>query len=242
MTAPITVTGSTDGARRVVGGRAVVLLVTAVVGFLLVGQLRGTERFRQRLSAEDEGDLTRILASLTTEADALRTEISDLRLRLQTLDASTQREDSATEAAEEQLRNLEVLAGTVPVTGPGLILTVEDPDGAVQFDTLLDIIQELRDAGAEAVGINGRRVGVASALASRDGRPVLDGEILSSPYRVQAIGQATTLEGGLKIPGGAMDTLTALRGVTVDLERRAQVDIPALERPPTFDVARPVGS
>ena len=80
MTAPLTI--GSDGTRRVIGGRTVVLIVTAIVGFLLVGQLRGTERFRQRLSAESEGDLTRILASLTTEADALRTEISDLRLRL----------------------------------------------------------------------------------------------------------------------------------------------------------------
>ena len=240
MTAPLTVGG--DATRRVIGGRTVVLLVTAIVGFLLVGQLRGTERFRQRLSAESEGDLTRILASLTTEADALRTEISDLRLRLQTLEASTQRDDTATKAAEQQLRNLEVLAGTVPVTGPGLVLLVDDPDGSVAFDNLLDIIQELRDAGAEAIGINGHRVGASSALSDRDGRPVLDGSTLRAPFRIQAIGQATTLEGGLKIPGGAVDSLTALRGVSVDIQRSAQVEIPALTRPPTFSAARPVGS
>lgn len=240
MTAPLTV--GSDGSRRVIGGRTVVLIVTAIVGFLLVGQLRGTERFRQRLSAESEGDLTRILASLTTEADALRTEISDLRLRLQTLEASTQRDDTATKAAEEQLRNLEVLAGTVPVTGPGLVLLVDDPDGSVAFDNLLDIIQELRDAGAEAIGINGHRVGASSALSDRDGRPVLDGAVLRAPFRIQAIGQATTLEGGLKIPGGAVDSLTALRSVSVEIQRSAQVDIPALSRPPTFSAARPVGS
>lgn len=240
MTAPLSI--GSDGARRLIGGRTVVLIVTAIVGFLLVGQLRGTERFRQRLSAESEGDLTRILASLTTEADALRTEISDLRLRLQTLEASTQRDDTATKAAEEQLRNLEVLAGTVPVTGPGLVLLVDDPDGSVAFDNLLDIIQELRDAGAEAIGINGHRVGAASALTDRDGRPVLDGATLRAPFRIQAIGQATTLEGGLKIPGGAVDSLTALRGVSVEIQRSAQVDIPALARPPTFNTARPVGS
>lgn len=240
MTAPLTI--GSDGSRRVIGGRTVVLIVTAIVGFLLVGQLRGTERFRQRLSAESEGDLTRILASLTTEADALRTEISDLRLRLQTLEASTQRDDTATKAAEEQLRNLEVLAGTVPVTGPGLVLLVDDPDGSVAFDNLLDIIQELRDAGAEAIGINGHRVGAASALTDRDGRPVLDGATLRAPFRIQAIGQATTLEGGLKIPGGAVDSLSALRGVSVEIQRSAQVDIPAMARPPTFSTARPVGS
>jgi hypothetical protein len=73
MTAPVSLPISQ--ARRLfgrLGGPAVVILLTAVMGFLLVGQLRGTERFRRRLEAESEGDLTRILASLTTEADSLR--------------------------------------------------------------------------------------------------------------------------------------------------------------------------
>jgi uncharacterized protein YlxW (UPF0749 family) len=240
MTAPTSAPGAR--LRGAPGGRALVLVVTAVVGFLLVGQLRGTERFRQRLSAESEGDLTRILASLTTEADSLRTEISDLRLQLQALETSSQRDSSAAQSIEDQLRNLQVLAGTVPVSGPGVVLTIEDPDGAVTFDVLLDIVQELRDAGAEALGINGRRFGATSALTEQSGRPALDGVVLKAPFLVQAIGQATTLEGGLKIPGGAIDTLSSLRGVSVDVERTAQLDIPALSRPPTLTVARPVGS
>lgn len=223
-------------------GRMVVLIVTALVGFLLVGQLRGTERFRQRLSAESEGDLTRILASLTTEADSLRNEITDLRVQLQALESSSVRDDSSIQAIEDQLNNLQVLAGTVPVTGPGVVVAIEDPEGSVASDTLIDIVQELRDAGAEAIGINGRRFGVSSALTEVSGNPALDGVVLRSPFLVHAIGQAATLEGGLKIPGGAVDSLTSLRGVSVDIERTAKLDIPALTRPPTFSAARPVGS
>ena len=61
-----------------------------------------------------------------------------------------------------------MLAGTVPVTGPGLVVTVEDPNGSVTYDTLIDIVQELRDAGAEAVAVNDIRIGVATAFAERD--------------------------------------------------------------------------
>lgn len=240
MTAPLVTPRWT--ARGPAAGRVVVLLVTGLVGFLLVGQLRGTERFRQRLSAESEGDLTRILASLTNEADSLRTEITDLRLQLQVLESSSVRDDSSIQAIEDQLRNLQVLAGTVPVTGPGVVITIEDPEGSVGPDTVIDIVQELRDAGAEAIGINGRRFGASSALTEIGGQPALDGVALRSPFQVLAIGQAATLEGGLKIPGGAVDSLTSLRGVSVDIERTAQLDIPALTRPPTFTAARPVGS
>lgn len=230
------------GRRRVRVGPVLVVLATGVVGFLLVSQLRTTERFSQRLEAESEEDLARILASLTGEADALRDEISDLKLQLADLRASSRQDDSAGRAAEQQVRALAVLAGTVPVTGPGLTLTIEDPDGAVAYDALLDAVQELRDAGAEALAVNGNRLGVASSFSERDGRVVLDGRLLSTPYRVTAIGQPTTLEGGLKIPGGVLDSLDALGGVRAEVARSARLDLPALARPPAYRVARPVGS
>lgn len=228
--------------RRLPGGSVLVLAATAVVGFLLVSQLRTTERFSQRLEAESEEDLTRILASLTTEADALRDEISELKLQLVDLQASTRESDSADRAARVQLEALSVLAGTVPVTGPGLVLTIQDPGRAIRYDVIIDAVQELRDAGAEAVAINGIRVGVASALAERDGAILLDTRLLAPPYRISAIGQATTLDGGLKIPGGVLDTLGALRGVRAEVQRSARLDLPALTKAPAFRVARPVGS
>ena len=245
MTAPLTFrrpSGPAERLRTWVGGPLLVLVVTGLVGFLLVSQMRGTERFRQRLQAESEPDLTRILASLTTEADDLRDEISRLRLQLLTLQTSSQQEESAAGAAEEQARTLQVLAGTVPVTGPGLTVTIADPRGAVGFDTLIDIVQELRDAGAEAVAVNGQRVGAASSFGDRDGDITLDGTALAPPYRVAAIGPTSTLDGGLKIPGGALDTLAALRGVTATVQDSAALEIPALPRAPVFRVAKPVTS
>lgn len=228
--------------RRVPGGAVLVVLATAVVGFLLVSQLRTTQRFSQRLEAESEEDLARILASLTGEADALRDEISNLKLQLVDLKASSRQDASSSRAAREQLQALSVLAGTVPVTGPGLVLVIADEGRSVRFDTLIDAVQELRDAGAEAVAINDRRVGVSSSLAEDEGRIKLDGEPLAPPYRVTAIGQASTLEGGLKIPGGVLDTLGALRQVRAEVKRSAKLDVPALDRAPAFRVARPVGS
>jgi uncharacterized protein YlxW (UPF0749 family) len=140
------------------------------------------------------------------------------------------------------LRALQVLAGTVAVTGPGVLVTIEDPRGAVGYDTIIDVVQELRDAGAEAIGINGQRVGATSAFANRKGGVSLDGAPLGPPYRVTAIGPATTLEGGLKIPGGASDVLDSLPGVHVEVERTAKVDIAALAQPPAFRAARPIAS
>ena len=241
MTAPIAARSGTR-LRTLATGPVFVLAVTGLVGFLLVSQLRGTQRFSQRLSAESEGDLARILASLTTEADALRDEISTLKLQLLDLEASSRSDEAAAKAAEDQLQSLEVLAGTVAVTGPGITLRVDDPEGTVGYDTMIDIVQELRDAGAEAIAVNGQRVGAGSAFAPKDGKVLLDGVVLSPPYQVTAVGQPATLEGGLKIPGGALDALAALKNVQAEVERAARLDLPPLARPPAFRAAHPVSS
>jgi uncharacterized protein YlxW (UPF0749 family) len=228
-----------DRARRI-GSLVMIVAVTALVGFLAVGQLRGSEAFRQRLEAENEGDLTRILAGLTTEADALRDEISSLKLQLLQLQSSNAADSASTAAAEAQLRALRVLAGTVPVAGPGLSIKVEDPEGAIQYDTLIDVVAELRDAGAEALAINGRRIGAGSAFGEDNRRVTVDGIAIEAPYTIVAIGPAATLEGGLKIPGGALDVLNSLRGVAVDLQRSAKLEVPALSNAPRFRVGKPV--
>jgi uncharacterized protein YlxW (UPF0749 family) len=108
-----------------------------------------------------------------------------------------------------------------------------------EFELLLDLVQELRDAGAEAIAVNGKRVGGTTAFSVREGAVTVDGQTVAQPYDVVAIGDPATLEVGLKIPGGAIDTLDALDGTKVTVERRSEVRVPALERPPDFRSARP---
>lgn len=242
MTAPLAVApGVLSRLRGSVRGPAILAIAAGVVGFLLVGQLEGPRRQATPLEAESEGNLARILADLNAEADALQNEIADLKVQLNELRRSSENEAAAAQAAEEQLRTLQVLAGTVPVTGPGVVVTIQDPNGLMTYDTIIDVVQELRDAGAEAISVNDQRVGASTAFAERDGRVTVDGVTIRSPFRIAAIGQPATLDGGLKIPGGAVDTVSAIKGVRVEVARHVKVDLPALANPPRFDVAEPVG-
>jgi len=216
-----------------------VLLAAAAIGFVLVSRFGGGEDLEARLRTASEADLARILSGVTSEADLLRDEISTLRLQLRDLQTSTERGDAAEEAASSRLTALSVLAGTVPVEGPGILLTISDPADRLAYEQFVDVIQELRDAGAEAVAVNGLRVGAGSAFAGEDGRLLLDGRPLKGPYRVEAIGNPETLEGGLEIPGGVMDSLSSTSQVAASVGRRSKLQLPALLRHPTFEVAEP---
>ena len=209
----------------------VVFALMAVVGFVLVGAAGRKQAPAVRLNSQDEGALSRILGSLTGEADSLRDEVANLKLQLQALQNAGQRDQAAQDAAAKQLRDLQVLAGTVPVTGPGITVAVTDPSGKVTYDLLIDLVEELRDAGAEALAVDTHRLDASSWFAQSGTTVMVDGTAVARPsFKVTAIGQPATLDGGVAIPGGALDTLRAQQGVQVTVTRSASLVLPAASR------------
>ena len=110
----------------------------------------------------------------------------------------------------------------VGATGPGVVITINDPDGSVGAATLLNAIEELRDAGAEAIEVDDTARVVAQTPLG-DGADLTDGELLvgtrtvTAPYVIEAIGDPQTLSEAVVFPGGLTDEVEALGGtVTVD--------------------------
>ena len=223
------------------GLRVAIVLAAAAIGFLLVAQVRAVEDFDQRLAVEREDDLTRILSDLARQSDDLTRQITERRLLLYEFEVNSERESLAVNSLEERLADLRVLTGEVEVIGDeGIRLTIEDPVGVVGQDQLVDVIQELRDAGAEAIAINGVRLVAQSAITTRNERLVVDGTPLESPYVIEAIGSATALSEGLAIAGGVESSLRAREGVEVEIETLGQLRLPARSTPVPFVYAEPV--
>lgn len=220
--------------------RVAIGFASALLGFLLVVQGQADDGLGERLEAEREEDLARILADLSTQSDQLQTEITRLQLQLQAFRSSAVQERLALRSLRERLATLQVLAGTVAVRGQGVRVTVSDPFGRVTQDQLVDTVQELRDAGAEAIAVSGVRLVASSAFTTRDGRLFVDGRALTAPYRVEAVGSAATMAEALDIPGGAVDTLESLPRVDVLVEQLAEVVVPARARPQRFVQGTPV--
>jgi uncharacterized protein YlxW (UPF0749 family) len=177
--------------------------------------------------------LVRILDDLSSREDRLRRQIAELeatRTRLSTTgDSST----AALEEARKRSTALGILAGTLPAQGPGIELTLTDPEQRLAAEDLLDAVEELRAAGAEALQVGGVRIGLDSSFTATDGGGIaVDGVRLTAPYTILAIGDPPTLATAMEIPGGVTDTVGRAGG-EARIGRRERVVIRALRIPRT---------
>jgi uncharacterized protein YlxW (UPF0749 family) len=226
------------------GALAVVLCI--LLGIAIVTQARQTES-GDALETARPADLLVLLDSLQQREAALNTEVADLQRNLAQLQASGSSDAAAIENAQARLAALSILIGTVAAMGPGVTLTIEDNAPGVPAETMLDVINELRAAGAEAMEMRGRpgdqqtsvRVGVDTWVVGTPGALVVDNATLSPPYSVLAIGDPATLAAAMNIPGGAMDSVERVGGKMV-VQQSDRVDITALRQPKPRQYAQPV--
>lgn len=187
-------------------GQLIVALLCAVLGFAVAAQVRSNDKDTKFANARQD-ELVGILGDLSERSDRLRSDIRDLDDTKAGLERDTQGQ-AALQDARRRAQTYGILAGTLPATGPGIELTVEDPQSRVRAASLLDTLEELRDAGAEVVQVDGVRVGVSTYFTDAGGGSVVaDGSTLTRPYRFLAIGDPHTLATALNIPGGVLRSL-----------------------------------
>lgn len=214
-------------------------VVTALLGFMLATQYQAREGLKTRLASEREEDLEQVLSNLATSSDQIQDEIIDLRVRLQAARGSAQQEQVLLDNAQSQLDSLRILLGLVGAHGPGVVVTISDPSGTVGPEVLLDLVEELRDAGAEAIDVNGVRIVASTPFAGEAGAVTISGVRASSPFSISAIGASDTIAGALRIPGGVVDSVNSRQGATIVIQPRTDVRIVSLRPAPRFTYATP---
>jgi len=215
-----------------------VAVLTALLGLGLAVTVR-TQSGPSGLALARQDDLVRILADLSTRNQRLQQELTGLQDTAQRLrdDAGG---DIALQEARDRAAQLGILAGTLGAQGPGVVVRIADPAGVVRADVLLDAIEELRDAGAEAIDLSGVRVVTSTSLIDRDDGVVVDGHRLAAPYELRAIGDGPTLQKALDIPGGVTDAVTAAgNGAAASISVESRIVITSLHRADAFHYAQP---
>ena len=217
----------------------IVGLLLAVLGFAAITQVR-TNTTDDSYAGYREQELVDVLSGLADTSQRAQNSINQLEASRRQLEQRRLAQSAALAAAQKQAQELSILAGSVPVTGPGIRLTVTEGPRPVDVNSVLDTIEELRSAGAEAMQVNGQvRLVAQSAVQAVAGGLEIDGTLVTSPYVFDAIGDPDTLSGALNLADGPVAQFTGDAGATVNIDKRDSLDITALRKPSTPQYAQP---
>lgn len=214
---------------------ALLLVICFMLGAALVTQVRAQQA--DPLETMGDQDLVLLLDELTTRADTLRSERNDLNSQLSELEDSASQRQAAEKAAADARVQSQINAGTVAVHGQGVVITVSDPLSKLGAEQFVLTLGELRNAGAEAISVNGVRLTTRSWF-SLDPGVVVDGTPISSPYTWQVIGDPATIGPALEIAGGAASQMR-LYGAQVTVDTKEDVVIDAVVTPTSPQYAQP---
>ena len=201
--------------------------VAFVLGLLVVVQLR-TQTSGAAFARLSSQDLIVLVANLNDRNDTLRGEVATLERELSTLQTNTARGDVSIDELRADLRRVRLYAGIDPAIGPGIVIDVRGPIDGGGID---DLVNELRNAGAEAMAIGDIRLVPGVVASGAAGLAGLDGVPLGDPFVLSVIGAPDKLTGSLTRSGGIIAQLAATQpDVVVEVTPLDRVDVPATTR------------
>ena len=204
------------------------LVICLVLGFALVTQVRAQRS--DPLDSLSQDELVVLLSELNAQEDSLRKERSSLQSQVAELENAASEQEAAAEAARKADQQARINAGTVAVHGSGVIMRISDPSGALTAAQFVMTLGELRNAGAEAIELNGHRLSTRSSFTSADGRISVDGTAIDPPYEWKVIGSSQTISTALEIQAGSASQMRA-KGAVVSIDPVDDVVIDSLAVP-----------
>lgn len=209
-------------------GRAIeIWLIALLVALVATVQIRSQAEVERSLVGTDTTTLAFLIDDLHRANDALSAETLDLMQRKAAL------QSGGGPAADQELtaeaNRLRAIEGLVPVHGPGIVMVV-DASGLQALD-LQDALNNLAVAGAEAIAVNDRRVGVGIPIVQLSAGVSIDGEVIAAPWTIAAIGDANRLAEAADAMTQQMRADRRVRQASYRVETVIDIRAVAIERP-----------
>ncbi|HEY7464952.1 MAG TPA: DUF881 domain-containing protein [Candidatus Limnocylindria bacterium] len=210
--------------------------VALLIGVLLVGQLRSQARPTEisQLSAQELSELVDTLGARNRE---LRTGLADLRETLRDYRLTGTQGQSAVDVGREDLRRITAFGGLAAVQGQGIVLQI---DGDLDAIALNDLLNELRNAGAEALAIDDVRITHRSVAIQGPVSLLIDGHQVGRSLTISAIGSPDGLLATMERPGGIIAQLQQFIDASIVATQSNQITLPATEADLAPTVAQPI--
>lgn len=198
----------------------------------------------------DETDITAIETMRETE---LRAELASWKEKYEELETKTAEVDgkiseyrkeldenaNSSNVLQEEVKEAETYLGYTSLQGQGIIVTLKDKDDkVVNYSHLLQLVNELNAAGAEAISINDERIiSMSEIVTVKDKIVTINERKVAGPFTVKAIGDKKYFESALSIKGGYIDLMNAAE-IDVSYTVEDNIVVPAYEGEQKFEYAK----
>ena len=216
----------------------IMCFILTMIIFIQINTIRQTNVNELEIMREDE--LKAEITTLKTRTNEVETKILDTNNRIAEYEEAINAGQEASDLLASELKESEDLLGKTTVTGEGVIITLSSDTMRVGSDDLLELVNLLKDAGAEAISINDKRLIYKSYISYiNEGNFItVNGNRIVEPYVVKAIGNTTHLESSVSQKKyGYIDTKVSA-GKNVTLEKSNEIIIYAYDGELDFDYVK----
>ncbi|WP_425446990.1 DUF881 domain-containing protein [Dethiothermospora halolimnae] len=196
------------------------------------------------------------LKKLKEEKKNLLKELEDVENKVEQYEKGEADKNDYVQNLSDKLKKYRMLGGYEPVDGPGVIVTLNDPNLEAEFsdgtstlvnryEFILQIISNLNAAGAEAISINGQRYTGYTEIEPAAQHLMINGTSTDLPVEIKAIGNPQNLENSLRLYRGAVWYMENEYYIQVDIEKEENVEIPKYTKIKEFRYAEtmsPIGN
>ncbi len=209
------------------GTGVLIAVLCALLAYAYVIQINNKDRTYETLT---ETELTRLISETSTQAERLEQRKAELTEQLTSLEDAADKEEQAQRIAQENEETSGILSGRLPAQGKGVVIRISKPKTApIDAATMFNLIEELRNGGAEVIQINNVRVVTSTYVSETENGLICDGQALATPYVIKAIGDPSNLANAVNIAGGVGSRLTVKYGANVTVETSDDVKITATQ-------------
>jgi len=202
------------------------------LSLLLVAQFKAVSNTEEVIQGKRETELADTLVNLQTKYDDLKQKYEESQEIVEEYKTNSTTNDTLIKSMNNTIDTLSILAGSTNLKGQGIIITLTDGENSntinsntlVHDSDILNVVNELQAAGAEAISVNNQRIISTSAIRCVGPVIQVNYQKVASPFVIRAIGNSQYLESAMNIKNGIVDTLKEY-GINITVERAEEVEV-----------------
>jgi len=205
-----------------------ITIVCVLLGIMIAWQYKSVNYYQSISIVQNKrmDELKEEVIRLQNQKTELQEKLRELENENKLYESEKAGENLAINAIRKELQDVKLFGGLVDVKGKGIIITLENNDFVqVQDIDILNIVNELRAAGAQAISVNNERIVAMSEIRTAGRYIMINGNQQISPYVIKAIYDPEKLERALLLMGGVVESLEELQ-IKVDIKKSDEVIIP----------------